>query len=385
MSPLVSYTLRGLLHCYQPEQFCWSYSCHFGNAKVVNESIPPRDCFYTLNVILGLAVAGPEAWQGTYDLPGLLHYNAARLKTLNVRAYALGMALWAAARLGERLNNKTVDYIYALIHNRKRWEYYTAQDAGMILSGLCEQKLCNMQPQDKIAHALFRHIRMYYLTENGLFRNNAHGVRKNYTSFASQCYLINACYLYGRAYDNIEALAIADKVTKRMLELQGEDGSWPWFYHAPSASVVDEYELYSVHQHGMSSLFLTIAEQRGIPGAREAIYKGFSWIDGQNILGRTMTVPELGLFYRSIVRKNEKRSRIRRALRSLRWSKSAKPDAMKPETLTVRRECRSYELGWLLYSFAKSNKHEITHHPIFGPDESIRVRSSPQLSDATIA
>jgi hypothetical protein len=37
-----------------------------------------------------------------------------------------------------------------------------------------------------------------------------------------------------------------------------------------------------------------------------------------------------------------------------------------PISLELRRECRSYELGWILWSFGlRSDFPDLTHHPMF--------------------
>ena len=54
-SPLVDYALRGLDRCWLPEFGRWSHIYHLDDRKQVNESVPPSDVFYTLNVLLGMA------------------------------------------------------------------------------------------------------------------------------------------------------------------------------------------------------------------------------------------------------------------------------------------------------------------------------------------
>jgi hypothetical protein len=54
-SPLVDYALRGLDRCWLPEFGRWSHIYHLDDRKQANESVPPSDVFYTLNVLLGMA------------------------------------------------------------------------------------------------------------------------------------------------------------------------------------------------------------------------------------------------------------------------------------------------------------------------------------------
>ena len=52
------------------------------------------------------------------------------------------------------------------------------------------------------------------------------------------------------------ALPAARRAADRLLELQLPDGGWPWLYDAERGDVVERYEVYSVHQHGMAPMTL---------------------------------------------------------------------------------------------------------------------------------
>jgi hypothetical protein len=118
-------------------------------------------------------------------------------------------------------------------------------------------------------------------------------------------------------------------------------------------TVVDFYEVYSVHQHGMAPAVLHHAIRHGVPGAREALVKGFVWLFGDNELGCSMLRPELHLFYRSQRRSGISGSRAARVSRALANAALNQRDeigaARAGRALTL--EMRSYELGWILYSF----------------------------------
>jgi hypothetical protein len=366
-SPLVNYVMRGLRNCHLPDQNCWSYIYHLDGRAQPNQSLPGWDAFYSLNVVLGMATMEGQAVQKEYDLPDVLQHNAARLFQVPSPAYAKGMALWAAGELGVPLASRTADQVRRFVKDRTRWDQYRAQDAGMILSGMSMQKAKGNSEYDPDAHALFKLVKTGFLTEDGLFCDQPTGLRRVFSSFATQAYLTTGLYHYGQHYGNVEALDIADRITTRMLGHQGPQGEWPWFYYAPGNLVVDNYEVYSVHQDGMAPMFLQIAEQRGLPGAREAIVRGFEWLFGHNQLGRSMLVPELGMFYRSILRKGELTEKHRRVARAVTNRLLGRKDPLIPaDGLMLRQECRSYHLGWVLYSFGtRIDLPEITEHPEF--------------------
>lgn len=367
MSPLVTYVKKGLSNCYMPEKGCWSYIFHLDGRETPNQSLPAWDTFYSLNVILGLAVASHSHEEKGYDLTAMLKQNAQHLLERPVPTYAFGMALWAAAELGTSLEAPVYSHIRNLVFNRKHWNEFRAQDIGLLLSGISQQKTKGSKDFEEEAHALFAFIKQHFRAPSGLFYDTATGCRKNFSSFATQTYLITSFYHYGTAYGNEEALALADISVKKLLALQGPDGEWPWFYNSSKGIVIDNYEVYSVHQGGMAPLFLAFAEKRGLPGAREAIIKGFNWLFGNNQLKQSMMIPERGMFYRSIIRKGELISKKKRVLRAIINSITGSSDHyIPPSQLTLRQECRSYELGWMLYSFGnRTDLPQITEHPEF--------------------
>lgn len=370
LTPAALYAKKGLSHCYMAERQCWSYIYHLDGRDRPNESFPPQDAFYSLNVILGFAALGRSAWEGEYDLPALLQINARRVFEDKAPIYAIGMALWASAVLGSPFEPDTAAKIRAFVTDRAHWKKFRAQDLGMILTGMAAMKKAGNNEYAQEAHALFTFLKEGYISGSGLFRDAATGPRKYFASFATQTYLITACYHYGTAFESDEALTIADDAVRALLPLQGENGEWPWFYRACKRLVVDYYELYTVHQNAMAALFLRFAKERGVPGAHEALIKGFGWSLGGNRLGKNMMVPELGMFYRSVLRKGELKSKIKRLMRVLWLSFSGRADSLAlPDHLDVRLECRSYELGWILYVFAGCEEDDdlagILYHPAF--------------------
>ena len=56
--------------------------------------------------------------------------------------------------------------------------------------------------------------------------------------------------------DDPLAILAANACVTKLIALQGPQGEWPWFYAAGQGTVVDFYEVYSVHQHGMAPAIL---------------------------------------------------------------------------------------------------------------------------------
>jgi hypothetical protein len=117
----------------------------------------------------------------------------------------------------------------------------------------------------------------------------------------------------------------------------------------------------------MGPALLEWAERYGAPGARGALVRGFEWVLGVNQLGRPMIAPETGLSIRSQIRKGERDSKVRRIVRTLvNAGLRRSPGLIDPSQLDLRLECRSYELGWILWSFGRrSDLRQLTHHGFF--------------------
>jgi len=192
-------------------------------------------------------------------------------------------------------------------------------------------------------------------------------MRRSFTSFATHTYLTLGCYAYAEWSGNSAALALANHCTKKLIASQGPTGEWPWFFYTPSGKVVDFYEVYSVHQHGMAPAFLRYAERHGVCGATEALVKGFKWIFIEHQVGRSMLWRREGLICRSVVRRGEMQNRRRAAVRAVVNGVLRRPAKLAdPAALQLRLECRSYELGWTLWSLAGRNDlHELQDHPQF--------------------
>jgi hypothetical protein len=190
-------------------------------------------------------------------------------------------------------------------------------------------------------------------------------LRRLWASFASQTYLTLACYHYGEWAQDERALQLANRCARKLIGLQGPMGEWPWFYDVMNGRVLDYYEVYSVHQDGMAPAFLEHAEKHGVVEAHDALRKGALWIFGNNQLGLSMLVPHLGMIIRSHVRHGELNSRNKRAMRAIAATFFSNPASfIAPDQLILRRECRSYHLGWVLWAFSqRDDLPEITHHP----------------------
>jgi hypothetical protein len=364
-SPLIEYALKGLNLCWLPQHGRWSHVYHLDNRAEPNESRPESDVFYTLNVLLGFARV-PQI-PANLDLTKTFQQNVPHLLTLAVPKYALGVALWTAAELKLELPKQVLHHIETTIRDRSNWRRFRAQDLGMILIGVTEQSKLDPKKWFNLAAELFAFLVDRYHSQSGLFYDEAFGLRRRFASFASQTYLTLACYSFGEMANDLRAIDVANTSTRTLIAKQGPNGEWPWFFDAATGSVLDYYEVYSVHQCGMAPAFLEHAEQHGVPEAREATIRGFKWILGKNQMAVPMLVSNLHLTIRSQVRKGEMHSKRRRAFRAIGNSLMGRQaQLIDPDELQLRLECRSYELGWILWSFGmRTDLPDLTHNEMF--------------------
>ena len=80
-----------------------------------------------------------------------------------------------------------------------------------------------------------------------------------------------------------------------------------------------------------------------------------------------MLIPELGLSIRSQIRKNELSSKAPRILRAVKNACLGRNSGLIDSSgVGLRLECRSYELGWILWSFgSRTDVPELSDSPSF--------------------
>ena len=114
-----------------------------------------------------------------------------------------------------------------------------------------------------------------------------------------------ALAVVGRHGLDDRALPAARATADRLLEMQLPDGGWPWLFDAERGTVVERYEIYSVHQDAMAPMGAVRADRR--PRATRATSTppcaGWRGSTAHNELGLDMVDRENGLVLRSIRRR----------------------------------------------------------------------------------
>lgn len=300
-----------------------------------------RSLRYTLICLLGLQrakAAGLEVSVKPAELRDLLMDE---IDSAEMTAGDLALLLWADSRMGRT----SVDAIAFRLHKRLGADIPDLEglELSWVVIGAAEAgayELCDRALERQLARAGAR---------GRLFTHRDSGRRARFPNFATQIYGVLALAIAARSgHGGDRTLATARRVAGRLLELQRPDGGWPWIYDATRGTVVEPYEIYSVHQDAMAPMaLLELSEVTGDGQYRDAALRGLAWMYGQNELGRQILDEEGGIIYRSIRRRpgfdravlyaNTATSPLgRAALSGLRGPLELNPTD------------RPYHLGWIL-------------------------------------
>jgi hypothetical protein len=178
-------------------------------------------------------------------------------------------------------------------------------------------------------------------------------LRSHVSCFCDQAYPIQALARYAAATGSLAALKGAGRCADRIAVLQGDQGQWWWHYDWRHATVVERYPVYSANQHAVAPMALMELREAGGRDHRAAVEAGVSWLTAPPESTAGLIADELGVVWRKVGRRDP--SKIVRKLRSvasapepglrLTWLDLVFPPG------SVDRECRPFELGWLLYAW----------------------------------
>ncbi len=174
-----------------------------------------------------------------------------------------------------------------------------------------------------------------------------HRLRSCIANFADQIYPLQALAFAAIARGE-EWRGLADRCGARLVAVQGPLGQWWWHHDASTGRVIEGYPVYSVHQHSMAPMALRCLTAAGGQHHASAIARSRGWLQA-NELGLDLVEPATGVIWRSIERQEDGISRRLRQARML-FARAATEEVA--PNLTLNREMRPYEWGWLLYATA---------------------------------
>jgi hypothetical protein len=322
--------------------------CHHrarGNANPVGVSLR-----YTLMVLIGLHEAERGGRRHGFELARIWHAAEGPVDAAELVPGDLGLFLWAAAAGGRPGAEELAQRLDLALPAAGGLVAREGMELAWIAQGAALQLVAGG------GTAFERHLRqaLDVLLRNqapsGLIHHSGSGRRRRFPNFATQIYGVLALATAARLGLDDRALPAARRVADRLLELQLEDGGWPWLYDARSGRVVERYEIYSVHQHAMAPMgLLALADVAHEERYADAARRGLEWIHGRNELRRDMVDRAEGLIYRSI-RRRKPLDRIALYANTAAAAGIRRPVVGRGGVELFDITC-SYELGWLVYAW----------------------------------
>ncbi len=360
---LIEFCIEGLERSYLPERRRFSFSYQPGAGRL--DSDRRLACKYTLNALLGIRSAERADVTTGFDPRSIYAHTCAELRELSPQPADVAAAVWASGELGVDPAGWVVDRFEKNLSDLRGAHM---QDLAWLLLATCVAHRVGEKRWDERAHQLARTmVEEFQHPETGLYFFRRRGARKSFASFAVPVYANLALHEYARIFAEERARTAAIRGIRAMLRLQGPRGQWAWFHDVTTGRVMDWYPIYSVHQDAMAPMVLLRGIELGVEGSREALVSGFRWVLGDNEVDTCMVDPEAKLVFRSLGRRGPLQ-RPRRLLSST-WKRMAGSSGALAAgaALRIDRQCRSYHLGWMLWTFSGRNDFEdLTRHPLFG-------------------
>lgn len=305
---------------------------------------------YSLIVLLGLLEANSNGFEPALDLRDLRGAVDRALEQHDGGPGDIGLALWVESRADSGAAAGLVRRLSGSLDSQGGLGRLEGLELAWVIIGLALATEHGVSGTEGLLRSALRQLIDGNQAASGLFRHFGSGPRRGLPNFATEIYSVLALTA-ARDFDD-RAVPSARRAADALLKLQLPDGGWPWLYHAERGCVVERYEIYSVHQHGMAPMaLLRLSEAVGDPRYAEAARAGLGWLFGENELGAIMLDLDRETSVRSIRRR---RPLDRLALYSNTAATLAvgRPLSRLGHVLELNRTCRPYELGWLVEAWA---------------------------------
>ena len=338
---LIQFALDILPGMYCPKEKLFCFERRVDGKKI---GISTR---YTLICLIGLHRARAAGYRSSFNLD--LSYDAVGMRPLPTVADK-GLFLWAGTLLGKDLED-----LYQRLSVQLEAEILdlSGMDLGLALSGLVAY--ASLGRSEEALH-LAERLKSFILrsclhSESHLFYHRGRaGFRKHLPNLATQIYLMYALAQYAVLAKDEEAGNIAALCGQTLCLFQRSDGGWPWIYHS-RGRVVEDYEIYSVHQDAMMPMALLEIEESTSSIFRDSIGLGLGWLFGGNDLQVEMIDSDAKIINRSI-RRHFPLDRIVLGINATSSSLLKRSFLHNAGIgLEVNRTCRPYHPGWILQAW----------------------------------
>lgn len=351
---LLSFANRGLGSMFESGADLFCHRLVDTGSGMKREGISQR---YTVMTLLGLRDFAAAGGEPVVDIQRC--YRALVRNTGWVQGMGdLGLLIWATAELAPE---QTGDLLCGLECDKALSRYADGRQSrtmelAWFLTGLTSAAKACPQHADMlkdISVATYERLRKNQ-GRSGLFGHMGRvesvtgKLRGHIGSFADQVYPIYAMSKYGVLTNDQEVLDAAVRCASTVCQLQGALGQWWWLYDARAGRVSSHYPVYSVHQHGMGPMALFALQEATGQSYTDLVFRGLDWIYGANERGVDMRDGEQALIWRCLLPRAKHIKYWQMATSAMRRGSEAKV----ARNLTVLREQRPYEYGWLLFAFA---------------------------------
>ncbi len=369
------YCIEGLQRMYMASDHVFSASYRLTGGRMVHLRDRVLEYKYTMNSLMGLRRAEAGGLRVFIDTEADFHRVASQVAGDVASPESIAATVWAGGCLATGIPSTAMSQFKAVFFSHLAPTTPTKVTAQAVAWAIAA---CSLRGEEYLDRALvLAEVAASHYIHQGtaLVRHVPLGMRRDWASFAASCYMAYALLSLARVTGSQRARDLGIRTARALVQLQGPQGQWGWFYHIPTGRLVDYYPVYSVHQHSMAPFFLLEAIDQGYPEFREPLLSGFRWVLGGNELGVSMVAGEQRIIWRSAVRRQAlpKLSRSARAAGVALLGGSRRP-MTSGRGLLINHECRSYELAWGLWAFGgRSDFSEILDHESF---------CSPEMSSA---
>jgi hypothetical protein len=355
MNPLLERALVFLENVYDPERALFPFSTRLVDGRYVSTYEEAGAIRYSINCLLGLrqaerhGVDSPFAGEVDRLVQRFTERHYARIRNHG----DLGLFLVLLADRFEA--GPAEDALRQIAEAAERDEAATLplQDVCWMLWGAVALARQEVTGAAAVADKLFRALHREFFDSNSLLpRHTSRLWRRNSVSFGGVVYFLRALHEYADYFRDEYAASLFRFGVRRVQDIQGSHGEWPWLIDVEAGVPIDVYPVYSVHQDSMAMLFLLPALELGLPGVRESIEQSYAWVLGDNEISTPMIVEEPFFRYRSLERRRGLQ-RPRRALKSLPGAVLvSRRLAGHAGRVRINRDCRSYEMGWVVFAWS---------------------------------
>lgn len=309
----------------------------------------------TVVALIGLLRAEEHGIEHQHHLGSLRARVLSDLRSPETGAGDLGLILWAESRFEGSASEEIFGVLRDRLAGAGDLVAVPGRELAWIVIGLAEtRERADLGTGAKLLSDARAELVGRLHPRGMLFRETGHGPARRFPTFETQSFGILALTRLARAGGDPdrEALDAASAAGNRLVELQMRDGAWPNVYDAARGTVVEPYDLRSVHQDALAPLAMRgLTAATGDARYRDAALAGMEWLWGRNVLGADLIQFENGVFCEGIGRRDGMDRAVLQGRRALSYVRPVPPGRSTPK-VEVDRDQRPEHLGWILEAWA---------------------------------